>query len=138
MLGALVNVAGTTVAFEAVRRHKTQVAGLVYASSAAVWGAPSAYSPGPVAEGAAPKPTTLYGVYKLANEGTARIYWQDHGVASIGLRPNVVWGPGRDQGLTSPPSKALLAAALGRPYHMDSILESAPQPAPGIGGEARS
>lgn len=30
----------------------------------------------------APRPRTLYGVFKLCNEGTARIYWQDHGIPS--------------------------------------------------------
>ena len=35
---------------------------------------------------------------KLANEGTARVYWHDDDVASIGIRPYVVYGPGRDQG----------------------------------------
>jgi UDP-glucuronate 4-epimerase len=118
VLGAEVNVAGTTVVFEMAKRRRGQIAGLVYASSAAVWGSPDAYPPGPVADEAHPKPTNLYGVFKVANEGTARIYWQDHRVASIGLRPNVVLGPGRDQGFSSPPSKALLAAAVGQPFHM--------------------
>lgn len=118
LLGALVNVAGTTAVFEVVRARRSQICGLAYASSAAIWGSASSYPPGVIPEDATPKPTTLYGVFKLANEGTANIYWRDHEVASIGLRPNVVWGPGRDQGFTSPPSKALLAAAIGRPYHM--------------------
>ena len=30
--------------------------------------------------------------------GTARVYWDDDDVASIGIRPYVVYGPGRDQG----------------------------------------
>jgi UDP-glucuronate 4-epimerase len=58
----------------------------------------------------------LYGVYKAADEGVARIYAQDWGVASVGLRPHTVYGPGRDQGLTSAPTKAMLAAAAERPY----------------------
>jgi nucleoside-diphosphate-sugar epimerase len=57
-------------------------------------------------------------VYKQANEGTAKIYWLDDGLSSIGLRPYVVYGPGRDQGLTSDPTKAMLAAAQGKPYHI--------------------
>jgi nucleoside-diphosphate-sugar epimerase len=57
-------------------------------------------------------------VYKQANEGTARIYWQDNGVTSIGLRPYVVYGVGRDQGLTSGATKAMLAAAADRPFHI--------------------
>jgi len=48
----------------------------------------------------------------------SRVYAQDYGVVSIGLRGAVVYGPGRDQGLTSSPSLAMLAAAAGRPYHI--------------------
>ena len=53
---------------------------------------------------------------KQANEGTARIYWVENKVRSVGIRPYVVYGPGRDQGMTSTPTKAMLAAAVGRPY----------------------
>jgi nucleoside-diphosphate-sugar epimerase len=53
-------------------------------------------------------------VYKLANEGTARVYWNDDEVASLGLRPYVVYGVGRDQGLTAEPTMAMLDATLGR------------------------
>ena len=35
---------------------------------------------------------------------------------SVGLRPHTVYGPGRDQGLTSAPTAAMLHAAAGRPY----------------------
>ena len=55
-------------------------------------------------------------MFKLANEGTARVYWNDDDVASIGIRPYVVYGPGRDQGLTSGPSLAMAAAARGDGY----------------------
>ncbi len=61
-------------------------------------------------------PTTHYGVYKQANEGTARVYALDDGIASIGLRPMTVYGAGRDQGLTSSPTTAIAAAVLGVPY----------------------
>ena len=59
---------------------------------------------------------THYGVYKVANEGTARIYALDDGVPSIGLRPMTVYGAGRDQGLTSSPTVAIAAAVLGVPF----------------------
>ena len=39
-------------------------------------------------------------------------------MCSIGLRPYVVYGVGRDQGMTSPPTKAILAAAARQPYHI--------------------
>ena len=38
------------------------------------------------------------------------------GLPSAGLRPYVVYGPGRDQGMTSGPTTAMLAAARGEPY----------------------
>ncbi|MGQ9547380.1 MAG: NAD-dependent epimerase/dehydratase family protein [Roseiflexus sp.] len=116
--GARVNVVGTVNVFEAVARRRDRIGTLVYASSAAVYDAVDAGEGGVVAHGAAGHPTTLYGVFKQANEGTARVYWQDAGVASIGLRPYIVYGPGRDQGLTSGPTKAMVAAALGKPYHI--------------------
>ena len=117
-LGARVNVVGTVNVFEAVARRRDRIGSLVYASSAAVYDAVDAGESGVVAHGAAGHPTTLYGVFKQANEGPARVYWQDARVASIGLRPYIVYGPGRDQGLTSSPTKAMVAAALGKPYHI--------------------
>ena len=58
-------------------------------------------------------------MYKLANEGTARVYWHDEDVPSIGIRPYIVYGPGRDQGLTSGPSLAMAAAAKGESYKIE-------------------
>lgn len=116
--GARVNVVGSTIVFETALRHAAQVRGLAYASSAAVYGPLEMYPAGPLAHTAPHHPTNLYGVFKQANEGTARIYYEANGLRSLGLRPYVVYGPGRDQGVTSTPTKAMLAAAVGRPYHI--------------------
>lgn len=113
--GARVNVYGTVVVLEAVRARLDRIRGIAYASSTAVYNETDR-SPAPEAGGTAP--STLYGVYKLANEGTARVYWNDFDVASIGIRPYVVYGPGRDQGLTSGPSLAMAAAARGEGYRI--------------------
>lgn len=113
--GAQVNVYGTVVVFEAVKARRERIPGLAYASSTAVY---NASDPSPAPESGGIAPTTLYGVYKLANEGTARVFWQDEGVPSIGIRPYVVYGPGRDQGLTSGPSLAMRAAAGGEGYEI--------------------
>ena len=111
-LGARVNVVGTVNLFEAAKR--TGVERVVYASSAAVYGPPeSDVAPD---EGAACDPATHYGVYKRANEGNARIFWQDDSISSVGLRPLTVYGVGRDQGLTSGPTRAMKAAVLGREF----------------------
>jgi nucleoside-diphosphate-sugar epimerase len=118
ILGAKVNVVGTAIIFETIRKLREQVAGLAYASSIAVYGSPSSYPPGPLADDAPLMPVTLYGVTKEANEGWASIYWQDHQIPSVGLRPAFVYGPGRDQGVSSTPTKAMAAAAVGRPYHI--------------------
>ena len=114
-LGARVNVVGTVNMFEAARR--AGVPRLVYASSVAVYGRSEEYE-GVLDDAAVQSPRTHYGVYKQANEGTARIYWLDNGMSSVGLRPYTVYGPGRDQGLTSSPTRAMVAAAVGRPYQI--------------------
>jgi len=101
--GARVNVVGTVAVFEAVR--KAGIRRFAYASSVAALG-----------PAGADHPPTLYGVYKRADEGIARVYWQDWNIPSVGLRPHTVYGPGRDQGLTSAPTKAMVAAVAGRPY----------------------
>src|SRR5262249_50917814 len=48
----------------------------------------------------------------------ARIYFLDHGLSSIGLRPWTVYGIGRDLGMTSEPTRAIQSVALNRPYHI--------------------
>ena len=116
--GALINVVGTANVFEAAKVHRDRVARVVYFSSAAVFGPPHLYGPGPVTDDSPPKPATHYGVYKVANEETARIYWDEHRVPSMGFRPLSVYGPGRDFGLTADPTLAMKAAVLGRPFQI--------------------
>ncbi len=116
VLGAQVNVTGTVNVFEAARQ--AGVRHLALASSIAVYGPPGRYPPGLLAHDAAFAPRTLYGAYKVANEFTAQVYWQDHGLSSLALRPYTVYGLGRDQGLTSDPTKAMLAAAGGEDFHI--------------------
>jgi len=118
LLGAKVNVLGTLAVFEAVRSAGAQVQRLVYASSAAVFGGPDKYSSGPLGDDVLLVPSTHYGIYKCCNEGNARIYYQDAGISSIGLRPWTVYGVGRDLGMTSEPTKAIKSVLLGRPYHI--------------------
>ena len=114
--GAMVNVIGTLNVFEVARRRRDLVQRIVYASSAAVFGPEEAYGGVTVEEGAPLLPGTHYGIFKQCNEGNARIYFQDHGISSVGLRPWAVYGVGRDQGLTSGPTKAIKASVVGRPY----------------------
>jgi nucleoside-diphosphate-sugar epimerase len=116
ILGARVNVLGTLAVFEAARELQDQVRRVVYASSAAVHGPSEAGASGPVGDQVRLDPVSHYGAYKVCNELNARVYWLDHGLTSIGLRPWTVYGVGRDFGMTSEPTKAIKSAALSRPY----------------------
>jgi nucleoside-diphosphate-sugar epimerase len=101
--GARVNVVGTINVFEAAR--KLGIKRIAYASSIAAHGVFDSKTM-----------ATLYGAYKYVNEQTSRVYAQDWQVGSVGLRPGVVYGIGRDQGMTSKTTVAILAAAAGKPY----------------------
>ena len=115
MAGAMVNVLGTVNVFE--QAAKRGIGRVAYASSAAVYEREDEdRAGGAPCENASPTPNTHYGVYKLANEGTARVSFLEHGTSSVGLRPLTVYGVGRDQGMTSGPTKAIKAAVVGRPY----------------------
>src|SRR5438876_10742329 len=112
--GAFVNVVGTLNVFESAKALGP--ARVIYASSAAVFGASDANSP--LGESAQSEPATHYGVFKRTNEGNARVYFLDHGLCSVGLRPLTVYGVNRDSGLTSDPTKAMKAAVRGLPLHI--------------------
>lgn len=131
-LGAAVNVLGTVNAFEAVRRAGTVTGPIVYASSIAAYDAADAGGVAP--DEPTGLPATHYGVFKRANEGNAHVYWLDHQIPSVGLRPSVVYGVGRDQGMTSAPTAAMLAAAQGRPFHIPFGGHSQLQYAPDVAG----
>ena len=114
VLGAEVNVTGTVNIFEAARAHG--VGHVAYASSIGVYGPPSDFPPGFIPHDAPKKPRTLYGAYKVCNEATALVYYEENGITSTALRPYTVYGVGRNQGMTSEPTQALAAAAKGEPY----------------------
>jgi nucleoside-diphosphate-sugar epimerase len=117
ILGARVNVIGTLAVFEAALALKERVRRVVYASSAAVHG-PADGSGGRLGDEVRLSPVTHYGAYKVCNELNARVYWLDHGITSVGLRPWTVYGVGRDFGMTSEPTKAIKSVAVGRPYRI--------------------
>ncbi|MGI9492729.1 MAG: NAD-dependent epimerase/dehydratase family protein [Geminicoccaceae bacterium] len=102
--GAKVNVVGTVNVFEAARSQR--IKRLTFASSIA---AHSFFAEEPWLP-------TLYGAYKYCDEMIGQVYFQDWGVPSIGIRPGVVYGVGRDQGMTSKTTVAILAAAAEKPY----------------------
>lgn len=103
-LGARVNVEGTINILQAARN--AGIKRTVFASSVAAHGMP----PG------GPFKSTLYGAYKVANEQSAYVYWQDWQVPSICIRPNVVYGVARDQGVSAKFTLAIQAAVQNQPY----------------------
>jgi nucleoside-diphosphate-sugar epimerase len=107
-LGARVNVLGTVNVFEAAKA-RPHLAPITYASSIAAFDANGTMTG---------HPGTIYGVYKRANESTAAVYLAENGVSSTGLRPHTVYGVGRDQGVTSAPTTAMLAAAAGTGFRI--------------------
>lgn len=109
-LGCQVNVLGSTALFEAARRSG-RIRSLAYASSYAVYG-----PEGGDADEAPNRPPTFYGAFKQAVDVIAEQYWRHFGIASVAVRPHVVYGPERDHGLTAGPSLAARAAALGENY----------------------
>ncbi|MGK7659792.1 MULTISPECIES: NAD-dependent epimerase/dehydratase family protein [unclassified Marinovum] len=121
ILGAEVNMLGHLNMLEAAR--EAGIRRIVYTSSLAAR-----------PRGALNCPANLYGVYKAACEDISKVYLMDHGVPSIGLRPNVVYGPGRVDGETAAISLAMRAAAQGERYelpfsghmcfqHVDEVIE---------------
>jgi nucleoside-diphosphate-sugar epimerase len=117
-LGARVNVVGTTNVFVACAGRRDHVRGLSYASSVAVFGPMENYPNRTVADDSPLDPRSFYGVYKQANELAAGVFEADRGLGSIGLRPPIVYGLGRDQGITADPSLAMRAVANGKGFHI--------------------
>ena len=96
--GARVNVLGTLNVFDAALDIGAK---LVFASSIAA-----------LVDG------QLYGAWKRANEGTAAAFWAEDGFPSIGIRAALVYGVGRDRGVTSSMTLAMRAAARGESFHI--------------------
>lgn len=108
-----VNVKSFMAVLELARNHSFNVA---YASSAWVLNAPPGTEVANEREWIDPQ--SLYGVFKLANEGMSRTYAREYGVKSNGLRPYIVYGPGRERGLTADIDLALVAAAKGERFEI--------------------
>ena len=105
ILGAKVNLLGSINVFEALKKNNIKF--LVYASSAGVFGLKDHYNP---------FPETHYGAYKLAVEGVARAYFNEAGISSVGIRPYVIYGPGREVGGTAGVTLACKATKQGDSY----------------------
>ena len=104
-LGAEVNVKGSINVFEAIKRNNIKF--LIYTSSGGVYGNKDKYNP---------FPETHYGAFKLAVEGIARAYFNESLISSVGLRPFVIYGPGREIGGTAGVTLACKAAKQNLKY----------------------
>lgn len=114
--GLQINLAGTQNIIEAMKSSGSAIERYVFASSIAVYGPRNAYPAGPVPMLAEPQPVNVYGAWKLAGEQISKFYCEDTGVPTLCIRPGVLFGPGRDAGLTSSPTTAMKCVALGLPY----------------------
>ncbi len=100
-----VNLGGTVAVLDAARSARLPV---VYASSAAVYGAAS----GLVSEGSPTAPSSAYGADKLASELHAAAGWQVHRVPSVGFRFFNVYGQRQDPSSPYSGVISLFSAAL--------------------------
>ncbi len=116
--GCQINVLGSVALFELARANVGRIRGLSYASSYAVYG-PEADDGSLGFSASNNRPPSFYGAFKLAVDLIAEQYWRHFDIASTGVRPHVVYGPERTQGLTAAPSLAARAAALGESYNVD-------------------
>ena len=117
-LGLQVNLAGTQNLVEAMKAANRSFDRFIFASSMAVYGPRSMYPEGRVPMDATTCPVNVYGAWKIAGEHVARIFCEDTGVPTISVRPAVLFGPGRDRGLTASPTTAMKYLAKGEPYEI--------------------
>ena len=112
--GCRVNVLGSVALLEQMRTSAIRIQGFSYASSVAVFGDEPDHASG--ARGDAAGPPTFYGAFKKSAELIAQQYWRHFQIASVGIRPQVAYGPEREVGLTAGPSLAARAAARGEAF----------------------
>lgn len=110
--GMEINTGGTMALFDAAEKL-TNLKRFVFASSAAVYGMRSMYPQEIIAEDVPLAPPNHYGIWKLAGEHVARLFFDNTKVPTICLRLNTTYGKGRDKGKTSAPTNALKAIAMG-------------------------
>ncbi|MFH5797078.1 NAD-dependent epimerase/dehydratase family protein [Haladaptatus sp. CMAA 1911] len=114
-----VNVRGTNTIFEAARTFSDQVERVAWASSAAVFAPPANYDDGWVTEDDLVYPDTLYGASKEFNEHQAKVYFEDHDLSHVALRPTVAYGPYRETGGSAFLANIIEKPALGEPFSVE-------------------
>ncbi|MCR9245107.1 MAG: NAD(P)-dependent oxidoreductase [bacterium] len=122
-LGLRINVGGTLNVLDAAESAGS-VERFVFASSAAVYGLRERYPTATVTESAELAPPNLYGAWKVAGEHLAQQFAERTGIATVALRLNTTYGPGRDRGMTAAVTHAMKSVARGmrtgtaEPYRM--------------------
>lgn len=110
--GMQINVGGTLHVLDAAAAAGS-VRRVVFASSAAVYGLRDRYPGTTVTEAAELAPPNLYGVWKVAGEQLAMQFAERTGIATVSLRLNTTYGPGRDRGMTAAVTHAMRTVADG-------------------------
>jgi len=110
--GMEINTGGTMALFDAAEKL-TDLKRFVFASSAAVYGIRAMYTESTIKEDARLAPPNHYGIWKLAGEHLARLFYDNTQIPTVCLRINTTYGKGRDKGKTSAPTNALKAIAMG-------------------------
>jgi len=110
--GMEINTGGTMALFD-VAEKLPNLKRFVFASSAAVYGIRAMYPEPGITEDAQLAPPNHYGIWKLAGEHLARLFYDTTKVPTVCLRINTTYGKGRDKGKTSAPTNAIKAIAMG-------------------------
>ena len=110
--GMQINTGGTMALFDAAEKLPN-LKRFVFASSAAVYGKRAMYPQDSISENVPLAPPNHYGIWKLAGEHLARLFHDKTQVPTICLRLNTTYGKGREKGMTSAPTNAIKAVAMG-------------------------
>ena len=105
IIGNAVNVVGSINVFEAAKNQNNKY--VIFTSSGGVFGRNDPKTP---------FPETHYGAFKLAVEGIARALYLENKFSTFGLRPFVIYGPGREIGGTAGITLACRASAENKNY----------------------
>ena len=105
--GVSVNIIGSINVFKAAINQNNKY--VIYTSSGGVFGRE---------DPEIPFPETHYGAFKLAVEGIARAFFLENNLSSFGLRPFVIYGPGREVGGTAGITLACKALAKNEDYEI--------------------
>jgi len=115
-----VNILGTNNVFEAARILDLER--VVWASSSAVYAPAREYGETPVYVTEdfpiKMKGISVYGACKILNEFTSQFYSERYNLDLIGLRPTMVYGPGRVRGGTAFSSLLIENPARGKTIHI--------------------